>query len=59
MLPAIEEIRNPIYQHLLLSHLPIAGLAIATLALGIGLCMKFRAAQIPALLVILIAAAAA
>jgi hypothetical protein len=54
-----NELGNPAYRHLLLNHLPIVGLAAGALALFFALFLRSRAAQVPALLVILVMAASA
>ena len=55
----LAEWANPAYRHLLINHLPIIGLAAGALALFIAIVMRSRAAQIPALFVILLMAASA
>ncbi|MGH8047534.1 MAG: hypothetical protein ACREKL_09830, partial [Chthoniobacterales bacterium] len=50
---------NPAYRHLLINHVPIIGLAAAALVLFIALFFRSRAAQIPALIVVLLMAASA
>ncbi|MGC1481207.1 MAG: hypothetical protein WA771_11925, partial [Chthoniobacterales bacterium] len=45
---------DPAYQHVLLSHLPLAGLLAGAIALLIALLMGERAAQVPALFVIIL-----
>ncbi len=53
----LTQLQNPAYQHVLLNHLPIIGLLAGTVALVIALLMRQRAAQVPALIVILLTAA--
>lgn len=55
----IALLKDPAYQHVLINHLPIAGLAAGALALFVALIMRERAAQVPALIVILLMAASA
>jgi hypothetical protein len=55
----LQELANPAYRHLLINHLPILGLAAGALGLLIAVIMRSRAAQIPALLVVLVMAASA
>lgn len=55
----LQELGNPAYRHLLLNHLPILGLAAGALALFFAFFLRSRAAQVPALLVILVMAASA
>ena len=50
---------KPGYLHLLLNHLPIIGLALGALALGVALVLRSRPAQITALVVVFTAAASA
>lgn len=52
-------LQDPAYQHVLINHLPIAGLAAAAIALFVALIMRERAAQVPVLIVILLLAASA
>ncbi len=51
-------LKQPEYVHVLLNPLPIYGLALGGLALGVAMLMRSRRAQITALLVILTGAAA-
>ncbi len=53
----LTQLQDPAYQHVLLNHLPVIGLLAGTVALVIALLLRQRAAQIPALIVILLAAA--
>ncbi len=53
----LTQLQDPAYQHVLLNHLPVIGLLAGTVALIIALLMRQRAAQIPALVVILLTAA--
>jgi hypothetical protein len=55
----VQELGNPAYRHLLINHLPILGLAAGALGLFVAVLMRNRAAQIPALLVVLVMAASA
>jgi len=55
----LQELGNPAYRHLLINHLPILGLAAGALGLFVAVIMRSRAAQIPALLVVLVMAASA
>ncbi len=50
---------SPAYRHLLINHLPILGLAAGALALFLSFFLRSRAAQLPALAVILVTAASA
>jgi hypothetical protein len=50
---------NAAYRHLLINHLPIIGLAVATLALFFSLFLRSHTARIPALLTILLTALSA
>ena len=51
------EFQIPAYQHLLLNHIPITGLAVAALFLGVSLLMRNRPGQILALSLICLVAA--
>lgn len=51
------ELQNPAYQHLLINHLPITGLAFATVFLGVSLLMRNRGAQCLALALVCLSAA--
>ncbi|MEO7934411.1 MAG: hypothetical protein ABIT76_14765 [Chthoniobacterales bacterium] len=56
-MPAI--LQNPAHLHLLLNHLPIAGLAVAALGLFLALLARNRGAQIISLCLIILTSAAA
>ncbi len=53
----LTQLQDPAYLHVLLNHIPVIGLLAGTLALIFALLLRQRAAQIPALLVIFLAAA--
>ncbi|HEY8901790.1 MAG TPA: hypothetical protein VIM61_15365 [Chthoniobacterales bacterium] len=55
----LNELGNPAYRHLLLNHLPILGLAAGALALFFAFFLRSRAAQVPALLLVLVMSASA
>jgi disulfide bond formation protein DsbB len=55
----LRALEQPEYVHTLINPLPIYGLALGIIALIAGLFMGSRSAQIPALIIILIAAASA
>ncbi|HYR58906.1 MAG TPA: hypothetical protein VEO95_09765 [Chthoniobacteraceae bacterium] len=51
------ELQIPAYQHLLINHIPIIGLAFAALSLGVALLMRNRPAQLIALGLVCVSAA--
>jgi hypothetical protein len=53
----IAHLRQPEYVHVLLNPLPIYGLALGALALGIAMILRSRRAQVTALILVLIGAA--
>ena len=55
----LRDLRQPEYVHTLLNPLPIYGLAVALLALVIALFVRSRAAQVTALVLVLICASSA
>ena len=55
----LRDLQQPEYVHVLLNPLPIYGLALGIIALVVALCLRSRAAQTLALVLILIAAASA
>ncbi len=54
-----EHLKEPEYLHVILNPLPVYGLALGILALGIGMASRSRAAQVTALVIVFLSAASA
>lgn len=55
----IEQLANPAYRHLLINHLPIIGIVMGLLGLGVAFVLRQRIAFVPPLVILLIAGASA
>lgn len=54
-----EQLFNPAYQHLLINHLPIMGIAMGLVGMGVAFVLRQRTGFIPALVILFIAGVSA
>ena len=55
----IEQLSNPAYQHLLINHVPIIGIVMGLVGLGVAFLTRQRVAFLPALAILVVAGASA
>lgn len=55
----IEELSSPAYQHLLINHLPMIGIVMGLIGLGVAFFIRQRIAFLPALAILLVAGGSA